>query len=428
MEKKIKSRLHLINLIIKHENDIPKVRTKVKIIANCMGFDRFRIVQLATSASEITRFMVQNFQNSKLEINFIQIKNAGIQMLFTASGQKKLDMLSKNDYEFNITILNNFFDFLEIEKSPDENKLSINCITQLKDSLWDELIAKEEEIRNLCFKDMEEYYLENLKQKHSEVLRLLKETANKNLELDKMNSQLWQLTSDMEMLAQERTITELTLKVADKIRNPITVIGGTAIRLIKSECLSESEKKKISAIVKEIEKLELIVKEFDELSMGKSRFFEKENLQDIVEESYNEALMVLTQQIAKKNISINLIKEEKPLHFITNKRTFKLAFLHVLRNAVYAAHSEGKITIKTGFSENNSFVEITDNGPGIPDEILAKLFKETISTKPTGTGLGLILVKRILQEHQGDIEIETSKDKGTTVRLVFPLRWKEAGK
>jgi len=428
MEKIIKSRLHLINLLIKNANDIPKVRTKIKIIACGMGYDRFKIVQLATSASEITRFLVQNYNNAKVEVNFIQTEGVGIQMFFKSTGQKKQRFISSADYVFNMEILKNFFDFFETEKSPDENLLNINCIAQLKGVLWDELISKEEEIRNLCFRDMEEYYFENLKQKHSEVLRLLKESANKNLELDKMNNQLWQLTSDMEILAQERTITELTLKVADKIRNPVTVIGGLAKRINQSEFISDSEKKKINAIIKEIEKLDFILKEFDELSIGKSSFFEKEKLQDIVDEALNEALMVLNQHIEKKNININLIKAEKTIQLIANKRTFKLAFLHVFRNAVHAVPADGKISVKIGLSENNSFVEITDDGHGISDEVLAKLFKEAISTKPTGTGLGLILVKRILQEHQGDIEIETVKDRGTTIRLVLPLRWKEANK
>lgn len=68
---------------------------------------------------------------------------------------------------------------------------------------------------------------------------------------------------------------------------------------------------------------------------------------------------------------------------------------------------------------------IRDHGPGILPEVHEKLFKGLVTTKPSGTGTGLIMVHHIMKEHQGEIDIKGRSGLGTTVRLIFAERWKE---
>ena len=93
--------------------------------------------------------------------------------------------------------------------------------------------------------------------------------------------------------------------------------------------------------------------------------------------------------------------------------------------------NQGQTTLKVGDREipiefaSRPVLSIRDSGPGIPPEIQEKFFKELVTTKPSGTGVGLIMVHHIMKEHQGEIEIEGRPGLGTTVKLVFPERWKE---
>jgi signal transduction histidine kinase len=95
------------------------------------------------------------------------------------------------------------------------------------------------------------------------------------------------------------------------------------------------------------------------------------------------------------------------------------AILNLMVNAQQVLPTGGEIRIRT--VENGQYVKlsVTDNGPGIPAEHREKIFNLYFSTKPGGTGLGLPMVKKIVEEHQGRIEVETELKKGTTFTICL---------
>ncbi len=102
-----------------------------------------------------------------------------------------------------------------------------------------------------------------------------------------------------------------------------------------------------------------------------------------------------------------------------------MAILHILKNAVDASPAGSDLEVNVEKIDGRPVLEIVDQGPGISSDVKTRLFKELVTTKPSGTGVGLIMVHHIMKEHQGQIEIESSPGKGTRVRLIFPERWKE---
>ena len=102
-------------------------------------------------------------------------------------------------------------------------------------------------------------------------------------------------------------------------------------------------------------------------------------------------------------------------------------FMNLLVNASHAIEGQGSIAIKTRPQGDNVLIEFTDSGRGIPQENLKRIFDPGFTTKGSGvgTGLGLSIVYRIVQEHQGSIDVESEVGKGTTFRLLLPIRREE---
>jgi len=97
------------------------------------------------------------------------------------------------------------------------------------------------------------------------------------------------------------------------------------------------------------------------------------------------------------------------------------ALYNLIRNAYQAVSTPGgEITLKTHASDYEITLSIQDNGSGISPEMMGALYEPFQTTKASGTGLGLLIVRRILREHGGEIEVKSEKDLGTTVTLFFP--------
>lgn len=260
-----------------------------------------------------------------------------------------------------------------------------------------------------------------IKNQHESVLKLLREKSAKNVELDRANAELLQLSQDLEALAQERTIAEMALHIADKIRNPTTAIGGLIKSFAKELPENSLKNGKLETILNEVQKLEERVDSFEKLTQEQKKLFIREDLRQILAE----VIHTWSSKLTKKDVQLNIKKPVKPVTAIANRRTLKVAFLHVLKNAIEASPKGSEIKIEIDNHDGHPAIRISDQGKGIPSEIKNKLFEETVTTKLNGSGTGLILVKQILNEHQGDIEIKRGSDKGTTVEFRFPNHWEE---
>ena len=99
-------------------------------------------------------------------------------------------------------------------------------------------------------------------------------------------------------------------------------------------------------------------------------------------------------------------------------------FMNILNNAIQAITKAGKIIIKTELSGNDVIVYISDNGKGIDKEVMRHIFDPFFTTKEVGegTGLGLSISYGIIQEHKGQIQVDSQIGEGTTFKIVFPLR------
>ena len=97
----------------------------------------------------------------------------------------------------------------------------------------------------------------------------------------------------------------------------------------------------------------------------------------------------------------------------------QIVLMNIINNALEAVEQDGKITISSNKSNHDNQIQISDNGPGIPSENMAKIFDSLFTTKPSGTGLGLSFCKSVLEQHGGSISVSQNP---TTFPISFPKK------
>ena len=132
-----------------------------------------------------------------------------------------------------------------------------------------------------------------------------------------------------------------------------------------------------------------------------------------------DSLRIIEGQAAEQNIKLSLTEAENVPKILGDAEFLRSVFNNLFINATQAIESDGKLNVKISPDENFVKIEITDTGNGIPAENLPKIFEPYFSTKETGTGLGLAIVYKIVEMHNGTIEVESKEGEGTkfTVRL-----------
>jgi signal transduction histidine kinase len=138
-----------------------------------------------------------------------------------------------------------------------------------------------------------------------------------------------------------------------------------------------------------------------------------------VEKLLTDAESIALNTITKKQVIVE--KNIAPTLLTADFELLKQSLANILINAAQAAPIQGRISIETQEKKDRLLIKITDNGAGIPEEIKEKIFKPFFTTKTTGTGLGLAMVKRVIEAHAGNIFFQ-SGPKGTLFIIEIPLK------
>lgn len=239
--------------------------------------------------------------------------------------------------------------------------------------------------------------------------------------IETMNADLTELNHELEALIAERTMSLMALTVADKVRNPATVIGWTCKRMLKDEEVSVKLSESLKDVINESEKLESIVRDFETLLKSKQSMFKYEDINEIVKGVF----LTVKNEADEKKISISADLPQHPLKINMQKNLLKAAVFNIIRNAIEATPKGGRITISAEENQQHVVLSISDTGTGIPREDIEKIFDPFFSTKLYRFGMGLSLVRQIVSEHLGEIKVQSEVGKGTTFNLIFPVRWIE---
>jgi two-component system, sporulation sensor kinase E len=140
-----------------------------------------------------------------------------------------------------------------------------------------------------------------------------------------------------------------------------------------------------------------------------------------LEKLLEESLEFLKPQLEDREIIVRTELAPDLPAVLGDPDRIKQALYNVVKNAVEAIGRKGELWVKVEATDTHCVVSFSDTGGGIRPEHMGRVFEPYFTTKSTGTGLGLLVVRRVMQEHKGKLELQSEVGKGTTVRLFFPL-------
>jgi len=278
-----------------------------------------------------------------------------------------------------------------------------------------DLFEKESGFIKVLYPADENFYFLDEEQKLLDKVALeISAYVEKNINKEKEK----QFQRSVERVDRLSILGEITAGIAHELNTPLGNILGFA-ELIKEQNIDKQVAQDISKIINASIYSREIVKKLMFFSCEMPQNMEVVLIKPIVVE----ALSLLGPNFKKAQISYKLIFDNPDLKAQIDTIQLTQILFNILLNSIYVAPKNSVITVEVYSEANDFFIEITDEGTGIPEEIKSKIFEPFFTTKPIGegSGLGLSVVHGIIKSHKGDIIAIDNQPKGTIFQVRLPL-------
>lgn len=225
------------------------------------------------------------------------------------------------------------------------------------------------------------------------------------------------LEDNLKRISTLAALGEMAATVAHEIRNPVAGIAGFTALLMKDLANDPDKLRLVEKISRGVGSLNAIVGNL--LDYTRTVSLNKTNVdpESIIEETIHD----LKTDVKLENHKIKIEKGSKKLHISADPFLFRQIVFNLIKNALQASPNGGRIWITMDGSSSNGFtLSISDDGPGIPDNIGQKLFTPFYTTKTNGTGLGLATVKKLTELHGGKVSFKNRPGGGAVFTVEIP--------
>lgn len=251
--------------------------------------------------------------------------------------------------------------------------------------------------------------------------RFIKETHSlleEKISLEQSIEQMRQSVIQHDNLA---TVGKLAASIAHEIRNPLTSVRGF-VQLLRPHLLEIGKEHYADVAISELDRANNIIYEFLNTSKPSKPSLERVSIVAVIEE-----VMLLSQSESLLNdCRFEYHRPDIDTFLLVDVKQFKQVLLNLINNAMDAIkessnRKHGVIKIEIQHLHTKVEVQISDNGNGIEKKYMDKIFAPFYTTKDKGTGIGLAVCQRIIEEHNGKIEVHSQLGKGTTFKIALPL-------
>ena len=232
------------------------------------------------------------------------------------------------------------------------------------------------------------------------------------------------LSAERRLAQQVRNSQQLALvgqtvaTVSHEIRTPLVLIGGFARQLAaKEKDLTPQGRHKLEVIAQEVARLEGLLSDLNDLSRPQQYRWQNVGLPQVVERVRE----LMEPQLQKDGLGLRLRLGDQPPHVAADPDRLSQVLINLVQNAAQASQpgQEVVLTLEAG-PQGQAVLAVSNQGCGIPEKHIAQVFNPFFTTKQRGTGLGLPLARRIVEEHGGRLELSSQPGQGTEVRVSLP--------
>ena len=237
----------------------------------------------------------------------------------------------------------------------------------------------------------------------------------------RLEDKIDQLTETQERLIRSEklaAIGSMSSYVAHEIRNPLVTIGGFAKTLSRFTFTDSKIKTNIDIIIEEVKRLEKILNNITDF--GKSSTLEKVDTQ--ICKIMEDTCILMESYFQEKHIKLHKKFEANIPEISVDPAQIKQVFLNIIMNAVESMPDGGDLDVIIKSVYKSIEIDIVDTGKSIPQRVLQNIFDPFFTTKPSGTGVGLPVSLKIIEDHGGNIDVKSKHGKGTKMSLTLPRK------
>jgi signal transduction histidine kinase len=235
-------------------------------------------------------------------------------------------------------------------------------------------------------------------------------------ELERVNQLLRENQSYLLQAERLADVGKLAATVAHEFKTPLVTIGSHARRALRDIDTPKFRKKDLEIISSEIERLETITSELLEYTRPSKFDVESRSMNQLVKDS----LDFMRHKLTSSGIKLKIKFSDVDCRILVDERRFRQVMLNIIDNALDAMSQGMTLKVETRIMQDRAVVDIIDSGRGIPKDMCDKIFTLFFTTKSRGSGLGLSVSKKIVEDHGGFIEFESTDGCGTKFSINFP--------
>ncbi|WP_236446714.1 sensor histidine kinase, partial [Pseudomonas sp. PA-5-4G] len=216
---------------------------------------------------------------------------------------------------------------------------------------------------------------------------------------------------------------EVAMGLAHEIRNPLGIIKTATQLLHRRVDLPDTDKRHLEYVISEVSRINDLITEFLDFAKPNPPLRVLQAARPVVEE----ILGFCSPELATHNIDAHIDDQAPGATIYADAKQLKQACLNLILNAIDAMPEGGRLTLGIRSVDGNTVISIADTGQGIPADMIERIFTPFVTTKASGTGLGLAKVYSIMESHDGSIECASEKDAGATFSLYIPAHGEDDG-
>jgi two-component system sensor histidine kinase PilS (NtrC family) len=231
-------------------------------------------------------------------------------------------------------------------------------------------------------------------------------------------TEMKQLEAQLQLKDRMAAVGELSAGIAHEIRNPLAAIAGSVQVLQHSLNLSSQEQRLMSIVLKESDRLNKSIADFLRFVRPQERMAHDFDIAAILGETLD-----LLENSSELTPSHSISRKIEPASFtiFADPDHLRQVFWNLARNAIQAMPTGGSLAVSTELDDENYSIIFSDSGKGMTQGDQRRLFQPFRTSFPSGTGLGMAISYRIVQEHGGRIAVDSEPGKGTTITILLPL-------